>query len=505
MLHHQKILCIGNETEDTDNLTSKLAAESGMHNHGLISDAKFIPIEPGYYHTTVVDLNEGQIKNISSQFDRVMFLDQSQKSYPHFRSFVRTFRLFKELDSQGVKVDYLQNNNVKNIEFWWNYLRTNSSFCFQPFLSLVPDTDLTNICPKSKIPIKPTVDIVDWVSDPDYRKLRDSMLAGKKLPLHCVDCYDKEKRGIESARQFETLEWATRMELATPDQFNQIDNPVYYEIRPSNKCNLMCRMCDDARSHLLEKERIELNIPLTPYRFKDLSFDQIKLDTVERIYVGGGEPTIMPEFYTFLQKCVDHGRTDFELCIGTNGMKFSNKLLNLLNQFSNVLLSFSFDGHGLVNDYIRWKSKFDVIHRNALLLKSLGHKIGLQTVPSMYNVARLHEIFEFYDQEFPESSCLVQAAEGYNGVLLPWNYPFPEQVVNSMERCQQTNQYLMSGRSLKSYVDQLYNLYSDPDYRCDLVKLKEFFKFNDQLDHSRGCWLGDYIPELEQARKLIIE
>lgn len=500
---NKKILCVGAEIDLTDHIVSELADKDQSQNHGLISDPNFVPAEFGFYHTTILDLNEGQIEKISCYFDKVILLDQPRNHYPHFKTWLQTFRLFKALEDKGINVDYKNNSSIQNLEFWWNYLRQNPSFCFQPFLALVPDTDKTNICPKNKIPIKAPNEIVDWQSDPDYRALRDRMLAGKKLPLYCYDCYDKENRGVESARQFETLEWAARMDFAGPEDFNQVTDPVFYEIRPSNKCNLMCRMCDDARSHLLEKESIELGLPLLPYRFKDLSFDQIKFETLERIYVGGGEPTIMPEFYDFLQKCIDIGRTDFELCIGTNGMKFSNKLLSLLEKFSDVLLSFSFDGYKKVNDYIRWRSDFDNIVKNSRLLRSHGHKIGLQTVPSIYNVTRLHEIFEFYDDEFPGSTCLVQAAEGHGGVLLPWNHPRADLVIESMERCKKTNQYLMSGRSLKSYVDSIYQLYSSPDYKFDQDRLRGFFHLNDQWDRARNSRLRDCIPELEDCRKLI--
>jgi len=500
---NKKILCIGAEIESTDLMVTVLAEENQSVNHGLISDLDFVPVKSGFYHTTILDLNEGQIEKISGYFDQVIFLDQPREQYPHFKTWLRTFRLFKSLDEKGVNVTYKNNSNTQNLEFWWNYLRENPSFCFQPFLALVPDTDKTNICPKSKIPIKVPNEIVDWKSDPDYRALRDRMLSGKKLPLYCHDCYEKENRGVESARQFETLEWSARMDFAGPEDFDQVTDPVFYEIRPSNKCNIMCRMCDDARSHLIEKERIELGLPLHPYRFKDLSFDQIKFETLERIYVGGGEPTIMPEFYDFLQKCIDVGRTNFELCIGTNGMKFSNKLLSLLEKFSDVLLSFSFDGYQKINDYIRWRSDFDTIVNNSRILRSYGHKIGLQTVPSIYNVTRLHEIFEFYDDEFPGSSCLVQAAEGHDGLLLPWNHPRVDLVIDSMERCKKTNQYLMSGRSLKSYVDSIYQLYSSPDYKFVPDRLRGFFHLNDQWDGARNSRLGNYIPELEECRKLI--
>lgn len=500
---HYRTLFLGNETRCTDDLVSALAKKNCTTNRGLICKADYFPNETGYYHTTVIDLNEGQIKNLADKFDNVTWLDQPQDSYPHFKTFIRTFRLIKNLEESGIKVDYLINEDARRANFWWNYLRCNPSFCFQPFLALVPDTEKTNICPKNKIPIKKPEEITNWRTDPDYRMLRDPMLRGEKLPAYCYDCYDKECRGIESARQFETFEWAIRMKFDSPADFNQVDDPIFYEIRPSNKCNLMCRMCDDARSHLIEQERIQLKIELTPYRFRDLPFTKIKLDTVQRIYVGGGEPTIMPEFYQFLENCISHGRTDFELCIGTNGMKFSNKLIDLLDHFSDVLLSFSFDGYDIINDYIRWRSDFTTIVQNARMIKTHGHKIGLQTVPSMYNVTRLHEIFEFYDQEFPGSSCLLQAANGHGGILLPWNHPRSDLVIESLQKCKQTNQYLMSGRSLKGYVDGLYTLYSNPNFNCNLDLLKKFFEFNDMMDRARGSSLGDYIPELEDCRDLV--
>jgi hypothetical protein len=504
MTPEQRILCLGNETEDTDVLTTQLAVQNGFQNRGLVTDPLFVPELPGYYHTTVVDLNEGQIRNIAKHFDLVIWLDQSQDDYPHFKTFLRTFRLIKHLEQNGTKVQYFENQNAQNVNYWWNFLRTNQSFCHHPFLALIPvQGDKTNICPKTDLVIKSVQDIVDWRSDSDYRQFRDKMLAGKKLHLHCADCYDKENKGVESTRQFETLEWAVKMKLKNEQDFDQVPDPVFYEIRPSNKCNIMCRMCDDARSHLIEKENIQLGKELIPWRFQDLPFEKIKLETLQRIYVGGGEPTIMPEFYDFLENCIAQNKTDFELCIGTNGMKFSNKLINLLSHFNDVVLSVSFDGYGIVNDYIRWRSDFDTVVANTKMMRSLGHKIGLQTVPSMYNLTNLHKLFEFFDQEFPESSCLVQAAQSSHG-LEPWNHPFPELVVASMEQCFKTNTYLANGRSCQGYVEGIHAYYSNPDYSCNPYLLKKFFKYNDELDRARNSRLGDYIPELENARKLIL-
>jgi len=311
-----------------------------------------------------------------------------------------------------------------------------------------------------------------------------------------------EAEGHESARQFETLEWVGLLGIKSIDDFLEIKSPHLYEIRPSNKCNIMCRTCDDARSHLIEREwKADGTIPLMDWRFNNTPFDKIDFTNVKRIYYAGGEPTIMPEFYEFLRKCIESKNTKFELLIGTNGMKFSETLLELLDQFNNVCLAFSYDGYKKVNDYIRWKSDFDTMVNNGRILRAHGHKISLQTVFSMWNATRLHEIFEFYDQEYPESGLLVQPARGQDDVFLPYNHPEPELVLESIERCRKTRIYHMNGRSIKSLIDAMFDIYSSANYTVNLEQLKKFYEFNDKLDNLRGSQLADYIPELAKARK----
>jgi hypothetical protein len=87
-------------------------------------------------------------------------------------------------------------------------------------------------------------------------------------------------------------------------------------------------------------------------------------------------------------------------------------------------------------------------------------------------------------------------------MVLPYNHPCPELVVESMRRCQQTKIYYINGRSVKSTVDLILEHYSNPKYKVDIELLRKFYEFNDKLDSYRNSRLGDYIPELEQARKI---
>jgi len=70
-----------------------------------------------------------------------------------------------------------------------------------------------------------------------------------------------------------------------------------------------------------------------------------------------------------------------------------------------------------------------------------------------------------------------------------------------MYRCRETKVYYNSGRNTNHLVDEIIDRFEN--YDCDFDLLAAFFKYNDQLDQARGSRLGDYIPELEQARALL--
>lgn len=500
-----KILLIGNETRDTDLRASILAKNLKYKKNGLLAMPLPDTIDDGIYHTSVVDIHPGDLIKVSNNFDRIILADQNIKSYPHYKTFVTTVRFFIDLENNKTNVTFKENKNVQSYLQWKKFLTHNKSFCFYPFLALIDNWQDTTICPKNFVPIDKIGHTSEWQTNKKYIEIRNNMAQGIQMPERCHDCYDRENEGQESTRQFETLEWTQRLGLNSVDDFFKITNPVYYEIRPSSTCNIMCRTCDDFHSTLIEKEWKKINIPLVTEKlgnYRNTSFDIINFDTLERIYVGGGEPTIMPEFYSFLQKCIAQGKTSFELNIGTNGMFFSKKLISLLDNFTDVCFSFSYDGYGKVNDYIRWKSDFDTIVQNGRMLRDRGHKIALQTVFSMYSITRIHEVFEFFDQEYLGSGLLVQVAGGFDNIFMPYNHPRPDLVVQSMIQCQKTKIYYMNGRSIKSMVDLLLDYYSNPNYKCDPVMLEKFYSINDKLDISRKSNLIDYIPELAEARHL---
>ena len=173
---------------------------------------------------------------------------------------------------------------------------------------------------------------------------------------------------------------------------------------------------------------------------------------------------MMPEFYAFLRKCIKQKTTDFYLSIGTNGQKLSDTLFDLLKEFPIVNFSVSFDGYKKVNDYIRWGSDFEKIRSNCFRILEHGHQLAFQTVFSMYNATRIHEVYEFYDHDFPGCNTLVQPAGNLDSYLGPWHHPLRDQVLESMYRCRDTKVYYANGRNTDSLVEELIDRFEDHDY-----------------------------------------
>ena len=502
-----KILCLGNNDYDTDHRVNDLARNNGTINHGLITNVTFIPEHDGYYHTTTVDLPAGQILPLAERFDKVILLDQPAQEWSHWKILLTSFKYLESLEKKGIVTEYKNNSNIQGLKFFDQLIHSNPSFCIYPWVLMLEEDGKFVACPKSK-PDLGVAKPINWKDDPKFTQIRNKMLQGEKIP-ECKQCYYEESRGITSTRQFETMDWASKLDLKNLDDLKKLTAPSYYEIRFGNTCNLACRMCIPNHSSLIEKEFKELNITYLKKDYKDEYYSDIdlididKLNSTTRVYFTGGEPTVFPEFYTFMQRCIDAGRTDFDFCIGYNGQKLSKKMIDMFSHFSNMNFSFSIDGYGKINDYIRSYSDWDTIIKNANILRNEGHTISLETIPSIYNASNLHLLFEFFDAEFPDSVQFLQIEQQHpGGHLHCFSHPDAEACVRSLERVKKTNKYSTDGRGTQSIIDSMYDHYIQ-NPQPDLDKLRRFFELNDKLDQKRGTRLADYIPELEAGRKFL--
>jgi uncharacterized Fe-S cluster-containing radical SAM superfamily protein len=494
-----KVLYLGNNTTDTDTKAKRLALGKQEICHGLLSELDGVmpvTLHDGCYHSSVYDIAYGHLVDLASKFDWVIMLDQPKEQYSHPDAFYKTVKLIKQIPNG----QFLDASYATAIRFFEDLVETNKSFCIFPFIELLTnqrDDGYTTVCCRSSKPVSHISKIIDWQSNNNYNAIRDKMLAGILVPDHCSSCYELEEKNILSAREQETVEWANRLNLTSLDDLDSIKYPAYYEIRPSNVCNLQCRMCGPDSSQLIAKEYKRINLIKTLPPTERSNFDIVNFTNLKKLYVAGGEPTAMPEFYDFLDRCIKENKT-FEFLVNTNGTKINGRFKKQLKALPHMQFIISIDGVGDLNHYIRWPSDWNAIVDNMKYLVANNHKITTNTTVSIYNVTRLYELFKWFDDEFPGMLVHAQLVGSNNDILSALRFPNTKLALASLLPIQQLKCY-NNDKLLKSFVDGLIAHYKSVPI-IDQEKLKLFFKFNDKLDKSRGVQLQDYIPELYRER-----
>ena len=507
-----KVLCIGdNSSADAwaHKLTEKFAKENNLTFRGELSKDR--PIENGCYHIGPVIHQQKDIIEISKKFDEIVLIDQKQEQFSHSRIFLATWKLVNDLKDTGIQVKIMNKENMEYLDNWGKIFEENKSICMNPWILLHDgQSGYTNLCGRNFDRIKKREDINDWQDDEDYNSIRNKMLHGEKIS-GCNVCNRLEEQGIRDMRWTDSFDWISRLQIKTFEDLKKIKNPSYFEVRPSNKCNLKCRMCKPQWSHLIYQETDSIkdkkfkeiaNKIVDEQVFNTSSFNLVDLDSMVRLYIAGGEPTVMPEVYEFLRNCVKNKKTDFELNINTNAVKISEKLFDLFKNFPKLWFTVSIDGVGKINEYQRWgtdsKKQIENIHR----LKNNGAGIHIISVISIYNVHDIGKTMQFFDSEFPYARVQLNWAGYSKDILNPRDHPNTDLVLRSLEIAKSTKCYYHQERGSKPIIDSLYRHYSSSP-KLNKEKLSNFFYYNDTLDRYRGSKLVDYIPELEEYSKYI--
>ena len=105
-------------------------------------------------------------------------------------------------------------------------------------------------------------------------------------------------------------------------------------------------------------------------------------------------------------------------------------------------------------------------------------------------------MLEFLNTQFP--NCLIHSQFAEN--IYPFIFKFSKNLVQKLETIKSIDAY-NNDVLFASFVDGV--IKNAKQSKLDKNKLQHFFNFNDTLDISRNSCLNDYIPELEQLRKLL--
>lgn len=341
----------------------------------------------------------------------------------------------------------------------------------------------------------------DYMTD-----VRDKMLSGRKVS-ECQRCYDHEDKGLESSRQ-----WANKM---FPIKNAEIFDPTHLELRLGNHCNLKCNSCWSVSSDQLYKERKKImskeSVPqwlsdqwnheihsVEQFDWQWFETDEFKhfvdrvAPTLKRLYLTGGEPTLIDANRYVLDQLVKSGNKDCHVAWTTNMTTWPQEFYDKLDFFHSSEIQMSIDGFKDHNSYIRYPTAWEKVEQNFAHAMQLPHSVQLK-------IYFVYQAWNIFDVE-PLITWLQRAQGNRRVDFVPIFLEHPDQI----------HSCVWPEHVRHSAVEQLQSIntvhHRDPVSRIvnytvntnkysveNLQKMKQFVEINDRY---RRRTFGETFPEL---------
>jgi len=271
----------------------------------------------------------------------------------------------------------------------------------------------------------------------------------------------------------------------------------YIDLRLGNLCNLKCRMCNPYASNqwlkeweliapgmdAAERERLtKMDWPEHPKTWENLFSIS---DTIEEIYLTGGEPTIIKEQHRLLDYFIDNGTAkDIKLKYNINMTNIPRHLLDKWRHFKRVQLNCSIDAHGELNHYIRFPSRWATITKTWAEIHELDNvDYEIHCTVQMYNILKLNELID-WAQAFDTRIYfnILNHPQELNIRVLP---------TELKKLATQRLQPYLHIEKVAGIIDYMYA----EDWHADYDK---FLAYTSALDISRGENLFDIVSEFKK-------
>jgi organic radical activating enzyme len=299
------------------------------------------------------------------------------------------------------------------------------TFCVGPYAELKINSDGSlNFCHAASTKNIPLKDNIETMSPEEYfnesstiNHVRSQISQGNSLE-QCYRCYKNDKNNIVSFRVRRNLQYQIFPDRDFKQSFEERKfqdlmvsknlKPRFYHVSFSNLCNMACMMCTPSNSSLLASTFKKINIipqdtPIltdwTQGPAWNVFLDHLlNNDQIYCLHIMGGEPLYHKRFKELLKFLNANKHTNFHFTFVTNGSVYDSELVDLLGNFSSVVVEISLEGIGLENDYIRQAGNTEEVVEN--ILKWARHRsdrfdVVLRTVPQALSACNYHKFLQF--------------------------------------------------------------------------------------------------------------
>lgn len=358
------------------------------------------------------------------------------------------------------------------------------------------------------------------------RDIRKSILDGKFHPS-CLRCERETAAGMRSRANFESMSWKhiidedKAREITNEDGSIDIDNNpiIYADLRFGNLCNLKCRMCSATDSNTWYPDQVELwgnqykdageTITLISNKkgkyepsinkydwYKNPNFWKTmeeNIQSIERLYIVGGEPLLIDQHYDFLQKCVDLDCAKKIIVeYNSNITNIPQRAWDIWKYFKGIHVGMSVDAVGPINDYIRHPSRWWKIEENMRKLDVAegNFKIWWAATIQVYNIIHLPEMMIWKIQQ-----NFQRINKEFKPVITP--HPLHRPLYLNIKLFPPESKKWIS-EYFKSWKTKAKDIIENLDFMTQYDKDYHYKGFCDILDHYDSyMWAEDYSDHLE--------
>jgi len=252
-------------------------------------------------------------------------------------------------------------------------------------------------------------------------------------------------------------------------------------------------------------------------KFWDELYEQIP--HMRQLYFAGGESTIIEEHYTLLEKVIEMGfANQIELRYNSNGVEMPDRIFKLWDEFKHVRFHYSIDSIGVMNDYIRYPSKWKHQLKIFDLLDNTNNNVEV-TVVCAVQVLNIYYIPDFVKWKLEKKYKKINPWPLGTG-LINWHFVYhpPHMNVKVLpkwfkEKCKkkyeefypwlEENWHLSGAPSKEAFLNSAYgikrmkgmiNFMMSEDWSVRLPELKEYLEI---MDNHRNISFNSVFPEMK--------
>jgi MoaA/NifB/PqqE/SkfB family radical SAM enzyme len=213
------------------------------------------------------------------------------------------------------------------------------------------------------------------------------------------------------------------------------------------------------------------------------------IESLENVYLAGGEPMLMKENLEFLQLLRERN-PNCTVRINTNLSTTETGIFDLVCSFTNVHWTVSLETIGEQYEYVRHHGSWDNFLENLNTIKSLDHKISFNMLHFIMNYESLFDCVDYLKQSGFHDNSFVIGPLTQPAHLNILNLPGPtlERVVKKIEeRLRDAQGYL------KNSYENLLKYYRNTKWNRNIGEFQRQIKI---MDQRRGNDCRKVFPKL---------